>query len=172
VQVTTARLTNMIGPGVDTVLTRYFALPVVPTVLGFDARVQLLHPEDALAVLERAAVHDLPGVYNVGGDGVLTLSQAIRRAGRFAVPVPKLAIPAAARVFRNASVVDFSGDQIQFLNYGRVVDTTRLKRDFGFTPRWSTRQAFDDYVHGRGLRSVLDPGRLRGLENRLLHTDG
>jgi UDP-glucose 4-epimerase len=172
VLVTTVRLTNLIGPGVDTVLTRYFALPVVPTVLGFDARVQLLHPEDALAVLERATVVDLPGVYNVGGDGVLTLSQAIRRAGRVAVPVPRVAMPAAARVFRNARGVDFSDDQIQFLNYGRVVDTTHLKRDFGFQPRWSTRQAFDDYVHGRGLRPVIDPARLTSLENRIRRSDG
>jgi UDP-glucose 4-epimerase len=169
VQVTTVRLTNMIGPGVDTVLTRYFALPVVPTVFGYDARVQLLHPEDALAVLERATTDDLPGVYNVGGDGVLTLSQAIRRAGRVAVPIPRAAMPAAASMVRG---VDFSADQIQFLNYGRVVDTTRLKKDFGFSPRWSTRQAFDDYVHGRGLRPVLDASRLTDLENRIRRTDG
>jgi UDP-glucose 4-epimerase len=167
VSITVVRLTNLIGPGVDTVLTRYFALPVVPTVLGFDARVQLLHPEDALAVLERATIAELPGVYNVGGDGVLTLSQAIRRAGRVAVPVPRVALPAAARVLQNARGVDFSNDQIQFLNYGRVVDTTRLKRDFGFSPRWSTRQAFDDYVHGRGLRPVFDPARLMSLEKKL-----
>jgi UDP-glucose 4-epimerase len=149
VQVTTVRLTNMIGPSVDTMLTRYFALPIVPTVLGYDARVQLLHPEDALAVLERATLADLPGVYNVGGDGVLALSQAIRRAGKVAMPVPRVAMPAAARVLRG---VDFSDDQIQFLNYGRVVDTTRLKRDFGFEPKWTTRQAFDDYVDHRNRR--------------------
>jgi UDP-glucose 4-epimerase len=169
VRVTTVRLTNMIGPGVDTVLTRYFALPIVPTVLGYDARVQLLHPEDALAVLERATTEDFPGVYNVGGDGVLTLSQAIRRAGRLSVPIPRAALPAAASVLRG---MDFSADQIQFLNYGRVVDTTRLKKDFGFSPRWSTRQAFDDYVHGRGLRPVLDASRLTDLENRIRRTDG
>lgn len=169
VRVTTVRLTNMIGPNVDTVLTRYFALPLVPTVLGYDARVQLLHPEDALAVLERATTDDHPGVFNVGGDGVLTLSQAIRRAGRVAVPMPRAALPAAARVLRG---VDFSGDQIQFLNYGRVVDTTRLKKDFGFTPRWSTQQAFDDYIHGRGLRPVLDASRLTSLENRIRRSDG
>jgi UDP-glucose 4-epimerase len=144
VRVTTVRLTNMIGPGVDTVLARYFALPVVPTAFGYDARLQLLHPEDALAVLERATVADLPGVYNVGGDGVLLLSQAIRRAGKVAVPMPRVALPAAGRFLKG---VDFSDDQIQFLNHGRVVDTTRLKRDFGFEPKWSTRQAFDDYVH-------------------------
>jgi hypothetical protein len=34
---------------VDTVLSRYFSLPVVPTVPGYDGRLQLLHEQDALA---------------------------------------------------------------------------------------------------------------------------
>ncbi|MGQ0839300.1 NAD-dependent epimerase/dehydratase family protein [Actinokineospora sp.] len=170
VAVTMLRLTNLIGPRVDTVLTRYFALPVVPTVLGYDARIQLLHSEDALAVLELASMGEHPGVFNVGGDGVLMLSQAIRRAGRLPLPVLRQAMPAAGRLLRGARVVDFSPDHVRYLNYGRVVDTTRLKSVFGFTPRWTTRQAFDDYVHGTGLRPVLDPALFAGLERRVLGT--
>jgi UDP-glucose 4-epimerase len=167
VVVTTARLTNLIGPRVDTVLTRYFALPLVPTVLGFDPRVQLLHTDDALAILERAAVEELPGVFNAGGDGVLLLSQAIRRAGRVPVPVPRQAIPAMARIVGGARLVDFSPDQVRYLNYGRVVDTTRLRTRFGFTPAWTTAEAFDDYVRAKGGRRLLDAGRLAGVERRL-----
>jgi UDP-glucose 4-epimerase len=166
VVVTTARLANLIGSRVDTVLTRYFALPFVPTVLGFDARMQFLHSEDALAVLDRATLHDLPGVYNVAGDGVLMLSQAIRRSGRVPLPVPRSAIPAMTKLFGGSRVVDSSPDQIRYLNYGRVVDTTRLKTAFGFVPRWTTAEAFDDYVTGSGLRPLLD-APLAGLERRL-----
>ncbi len=168
VEVTVVRLTNLIGPRVDTVLTRYFALPVVPTVLGYDARIQLLHSEDALAVLEQAALRGPHGVFNAGGDGVLMLSQAIRRAGRLPLPVLRAAMPSAGRLLRGARLVDFSPDHVRYLNYGRVVDTTRLRTVFGFTPRWTTRQAFDDYVHGSALRPVFDPGLLAGLEQRVL----
>ena len=168
VGVTTLRFANLIGPRIDTVLTRYFALPVVPTVLGYDARVQLLHSEDALAVLERAALNDLPGVFNVGADGVLMLSQAIRRAGRLALPVPLRAVPSVGRIVRSARLVDFSPDQMRFLNFGRVADNALLKREFGFAPRWTTTQAFDDYVSGRGLRPVIDPELVAGVEQRVL----
>lgn len=168
VDVTTLRFTNFIGPRIDTVLTRYFALPVVPTVLGYDARVQLLHSEDALAVLERATLHDLPGVFNVGGDGVLLLSQAIRRAGRLALPVPGIAVPTVGGFFRSARLVDFSPDQMRFLNWGRVVDTTLLKKEFGFTPRWTTQQAFDDYVSGRGLKPLIDQETVDAAERGIL----
>jgi UDP-glucose 4-epimerase len=168
VGITTLRFTNFIGPRIDTVLTRYFALPVVPTVLGYDARMQLLHSEDALDVLERAALRDLPGVVNVGGDGVLMLSQAIRRAGRLPIPLPSTTVPTIAGLFRSARVVDFSPEQMRFLNFGRVVDTARLKHEFGLTPRWTTRQAFDDYVHGRGLRPFLAPDRVKVVERGIL----
>jgi len=170
VTVTTLRLTNLIGPGVETALTRYFSLPVVPTALGFDARVQLLHPEDALAVLCRAAVADLPGVYNVGGDGVLALSQAIRRAGRVALPVPRVAMPVAAHLFRAARAVDLSADQLRFLYYGRVLDTTRLSGEFGFSPRWTTRQAFDDYVRASGGRPLVRPELSALIQRKLAGT--
>jgi UDP-glucose 4-epimerase len=168
VSVTVLRFANFIGPRIDTVFTRYFALPVVPTVFGFDARVQLLHEEDALAVLERAATNELPGTFNVAADGVLMLSQAIRRAGRIALPVPGPAVGPVSRIFRGARIVDFSPEQMRLLNFGRVVDNRRLRTQFGFTPRWTTAQAFDDYVRGRALRPVIDPERVESLERGLL----
>ena len=157
VDVTILRFTNVIGPRIDTALSRYFRLPVVPTVLGYDGRLQLVHEEDALAVLERATRTRLPGVFNVGGDGVLLVSQAIRRVGAIAVPVPGPAVGIVARLLRSAQIVDYSPEQLKLLNFGRVLDTTRLRAEFGFTPRWTTAQAFDDYVHGRALRPTIDP---------------
>ncbi|GAA3020435.1 NAD-dependent epimerase/dehydratase family protein [Actinokineospora globicatena] len=170
VDVTVLRLTNIVGPSIDTVLTRYFALPVVPTVLGYDPRIQLLHSEDALAALELAATGSVPGVFNAGGDGVLLLSQAIRRAGRIPFPVPRGAMPTAGRLLRGSRLVDFSADHVRYLNHGRVLDTTRLRSVFGFTPRWTTRQAFDDYVHGSGLRPVVDASAIERLERAVAGT--
>lgn len=163
ITVTVARFTNLIGPEVDTVTTRYFALPVVPSILGYDARLQFVHSADALSVLELATVRDKPGVFNVGGDGVLTLSQAIRRAGRIELPVLKAVLPSLSPLLRGAKRVDFSHDQLQLLNHGRVVDTSRLRQDFGYTPRWSTAEAFDDYVQGRALRPIIDGRSLSSL---------
>lgn len=168
VDVTVLRFTNIIGPRIDTALTRYFALPVVPTVLGYDARVQLVHEEDALAVLERATRHRLPGVLNVGGDGVLLLSQAIRRAGRLPVPIPEPALASVGRLLRSGQLIDYSPEQIRFLRFGRVLDTTRLRTEFGFTPRWTTVAAFDDFVRARLLRTAIDSTWVAAAERGLL----
>lgn len=172
VAVTILRFANFVGPRMDTALTRYFSLPLVPTVLGYDARVQLLHEEDALAVLELAATAPAAGTFNVAADGVLLLSQAIRRASRIGVPVPAQLTPALVRFVRGARLVDFSPEQVRYLNFGRVVDTSMLTRELGFRPRWTTQQAFDDFVTGRGLRPVLDPARVRTLEERAVSLAG
>jgi UDP-glucose 4-epimerase len=152
VAVTMLRFANFIGPRVDTPLTRYFAMPVVPTVLGFDPRIQFVHEDDGLEALRLAVVDDRParhGTYNVGGAGVLLLSQALRRAGRVALPVPAPGVSMVGQLFRRAGLADFSPEQLRFLEHGRVVDTTRLTERFGFTPAWSTRAAFDDFVAAR-----------------------
>jgi UDP-glucose 4-epimerase len=164
VSTTVLRFASLVGPRIDTVVTRYFGLPVVPTVLGYDARLQLLHEEDALAVLERAVAHDLPGVVNVAADGVLLLSQAIRRAGRVPLPVPPPAVGLVGRGLALARIASFSPEQLRLLDFGRVVDTTRLRTAFGFTPRWTTAQAFDDFVRGRALSPLVGRERVEEAE--------
>ena len=84
----------MIGPAMDTALSRYLAGPVVPTVLGHDARLQLLHEQDALGALERATMAGRAGTFNVGAAGIIMMSQAIRRSGRVPLPVPRSALSA------------------------------------------------------------------------------
>ena len=92
VRVTTLRCANVIGPHVVSPLTSYFRLPLIPTVLGFDARLQFLHEQDLMDVLIHAVRTDLPGTFNVAGDGVLMLSQALRRLKRPSVPMPGFAV--------------------------------------------------------------------------------
>jgi UDP-glucose 4-epimerase len=54
---------------------------------------------------------------------------------------------------------------MRFLAYGRVVDTTRMKEVFGFTPRYSTREAFDDFVTRQGLSGPLSPDTVQSVED-------
>ena len=150
--VTTLRMANWIGPKTDSPITRYFAMPVVPTVFGYDARLQFLHEDDGVEAIRHATVNDLPGTFNLAGDGVLTLSQAIRRLGRPTLRLPSFTAASTAAVVRRARLADFSPDQITFLTYGRAVDTTRMRTEFGFEPEYTTASAFDDF------RTSLGPG--------------
>ncbi|GAA1593401.1 NAD-dependent epimerase/dehydratase family protein [Kribbella sancticallisti] len=158
--VTTLRMANWIGPQIDSPITRYFALPVIPTVLGHDARLQFLHENDGVRAIHHATVNDLPGTFNLAGDGVLSLSQAIRRLGRPALRLPTFTAASTAAVVRRARIADFSPDQITFLTYGRAVDTTRMRSEFGFEPEYTTAGAFDDFRATLGTGAMTAASRL------------
>jgi UDP-glucose 4-epimerase len=168
IAVTILRLANMIGPGMDTALSRYLAGPLVPTVLGHDARLQLLHEQDALGALERATMVGRPGTFNVGASGIIMMSQAIRRSGRIAVPVPKPALWAVDSLRKATRSSELNRDLIDYLSYGRVMDISRMGSELGFQPKWTTVEAFDDYVRGRGLTPIIDPRWVRSLESRAI----
>lgn len=169
VEVTTLRLANVLGPAIETPLTSYFLLPVVPTPLGFDGRLQFLHEDDALEALLRATTQDRPGTYNVAGDGVLTLLQAVRRAGRVALPVPAPLLSAGRPVLRHTVPVDLSEDQVRFLSHGRVVDCGRLRETFGWVPERSTAATYDDFVRSRGPAGPVGPPVVDSLVDALTH---
>ena len=166
IAVSILRLANMIGPGMDTALSRYLAGPLVPTVLGHDARLQLLHEQDALGALERATMAGKAGTFNIGASGIIMMSQAIRRSGRVAVPVPKMGVVALESLRKATRNSELSRDQLDYLSYGRVMDTTRMRTELGFAPKWTTVEAFDDYVRGRGLTPIIGPDWVRSVESR------
>jgi UDP-glucose 4-epimerase len=154
VAVTMIRAANVIGPHVVSPITSYFRLPVIPTVLGFDPRLQFLHEDDLLAVLRHAATSGRPGTFNVAGDGVLMLSQAVRRLGKPWVPLPGLAVGRLGSALRSARVAEFSPEQLGFLTYGRGVDTTRMRTELGFEPSFTTESAFADFGVSMGVPLV------------------
>jgi UDP-glucose 4-epimerase len=167
VDVTVLRFANFIGPTITSALTRYFSLPVVPTPLGYDPRLQLLHEDDAVEVLYRAVTQDHPGVFNVAGEGVVLLSQAVRLLGRPWIPVAlPLAGPTAA-LLRKAGLVDVSADQLRLMIYGRVADTARLRERFGYVPTRTTREALLDFGASADVRRAVGPDQLERWERDL-----
>lgn len=160
------RFTNFIGPWIETPLTRYLTLPVVPTVFGFDPRIQLCHEDDGIEVLRRAVAEDHPGIFNVGGAGIVLLSQALRRLGRPSLPIPSAAVTIVARAVRSSGLVDFSPEQMRYLEHGRVADVSRLQGALGWAPR-STRDAFDTFVEIHPGARVVD-ATASAAEQRLL----
>jgi UDP-glucose 4-epimerase len=166
VGVTMLRCANLIGPKIDTTLTRYFELPVVPTVLGFDPRLQFCHEEDALAALRHSTLNDVDGTFNIAGDGMLVLSQAIRRLGRPSIALPAVAFGPISSLFPAARRADLSSEETSFLTYGRGVDTTAMREVLGFEPAYTTAEAFDSFAH-RLRPGLLNAERLTRLEHQV-----
>ncbi len=171
VAVAVLRFANILGPHVDSPLAGYFGMPVLPTVLGYDPRLQFVHEDDVLAVLriasrDRGPGTPVSGTFNIAGDGVLLLSQAARRLGRPVVPVPLPAVTWMGWALRGAGLSDISPEQIRLLTHGRVVDTAQMRETLGFTPAYTTQETFGAFAAERG-RGMLDPERLTRAVDRV-----
>ena len=140
---TMLRLQPVIGVTLDNPVTRLLRAPVVPVMMGFDPRVQVLHEDDSIAVLQRAVHDPVAGTVNVAGPGTISLNAAIRRMGRPVVPVPHPLFGTVAGAARRLGLPPMSEDTIRYLRYGRGVATDRMTNELGFTPRYDTRAAID-----------------------------
>ena len=142
----------------DTSLARYLSLPVVPVFAGYDPRLQLLHEDDAAEAIVRATVGRHPGAFNVAGDGVVLLSQAIDIMGGRSAPI----LPPYGRWFSRLGLkrlagVDLPGHLADFLSYGSVMDCSRLEAEFGWRPAYSSRQTIDALALGRAEEQIEPP---------------
>ncbi|MEV5983350.1 NAD-dependent epimerase/dehydratase family protein [Streptomyces sp. NPDC052114] len=171
VAVCVLRFANILGPAADSPLAEYFSLPFLPTVFGYDPRLQFVHEDDAVEVL-RLASHDPErgtlnsGTFNIAGDGQLLLSQCSRRLGRPTVPVFLPAVTWVGSALRTVGMTDFSPEQIRLLTHGRVVATRQMRETLGFRPKYTTAETFADFVRSRGP-GLLPPGALAGAVDRI-----
>lgn len=152
------RLGHRLGIGDPTPLGEYLQLDPVPTFLGYDPRLQLLHEDDAVEALYRAAVADHDGVFNIAGDGVLLLSQAVGLTAHGRLSVLPPFVRTLGRWGLRLRGFDMPGWLADFLTYGCVVDTSKVEDEFAWRPR-STRETLRDFLeHGEeGSQEQLGP---------------
>jgi UDP-glucose 4-epimerase len=153
VNVSLLRFSNVIGEDIQTPLTRALRLPVVPSLLGFDPRFQFVHEDDVIRAIIFALHNQLPGVYNVAGDGLLPWSEVAAICGKRTIPLLPLATSLMGAPLR-AIGVDLPQEYMNLLRFGRGVDNSRLK-EAGFDYEFTSAQAVRDFVQNTRLRDVV-----------------
>jgi UDP-glucose 4-epimerase len=155
--VTVLRIANGIGGDQRSSHLALLALPIVPTILGFDPRCQFIHEDDIVGVLEHAVRYDLPGVFNAAADGVLVLSEVVSLLGKPMLPIlpPWGTAFAAAQLRRTGLRVPV--EMVRQLRFGRGLDNRRLKAA-GYSYRYTTREAVLRLRAHQRLRPLLRSG--------------
>ena len=157
VLITTFRSAQVLDIALEQPMSTYLRSPLLPVSVGFDPRLQFVHLDDLLAVFGEAVTHDRPGTFNVAGDGVLMLSQAARRLGRPTLPLPPFGFASTASRILRATGSDIPPDLHRLLTHGRVLDTSALRDIFGYEPRHTTAEVFEQF------RASIRPGVLAGV---------
>jgi UDP-glucose 4-epimerase len=151
--IVTLRCAGLTGGDVSSPLSRYLGQPTPRTLLGFDPRIQVLHPADAVVAFALAALADgASGAYNIAAEGPLTLTHAILLAGRRPLPLPSPLLDMAGLFGGGATgltgALPFDPG---FLRYSCVADPRRARMELGWQPQHSADEALRDLASGREL---------------------
>ncbi|TMG30094.1 MAG: NAD-dependent epimerase/dehydratase family protein [Chloroflexi bacterium] len=144
------RFSNSLNPDEPQPLARYLDLEVVPTVIGYDPPIQLIHRDDCIEAMVMATKRGPGGAYNIAPAGNEALSTLLDSAGKLHAPLlPPYGLGVAAFAFRRAGIASLSPQLLDLLRWGRTLSTTKAARELGFRAARDTRAAFEDFIQQR-----------------------
>lgn len=149
------RIGTILGPDVRNQITELWDARRILRLAGADSPFVFIWVDDVAAAMVRAATDGPAGIFNVAGDGRLTVGEIAARLGKPLLTIPAWVLSAALRVGRMLRLTVHGPEKIPFLRYRPVLSNTRLTREFGFTPTRTSSEAFDEYLQ-------THPGLARG----------
>lgn len=152
--ITILRLATILGPSVDNYKARYLRRPLVTTILGFDPLVQSLHEDDIPLAFQKVLEKDVPGIFNITGDGVLPLSRVISILGKVNLRLPQIGFKTMVQLMWQMDLAPAPASHINFLRYLCISDGSKAKKVLGFNPRFSTKDALLSFVGAERLREI------------------
>ncbi|MGJ8597348.1 SDR family oxidoreductase [Sulfitobacter sp.] len=137
------RIGTVLGAGTDNQITALFRRKRLLAIKGSDSPFVFIWTRDLARIVERAATDGPAGIYNVAGDGWLSVDTLAAELGKPVLRLPALALKAALAVAHPLGLSQYGPEQVRFLQYRPVLDNGRLKRVFGYTPELSSAEVFD-----------------------------
>ena len=157
------RLGTVLGDSVSNQITALFEKPVIVGIRGTPTPFVFVWDDDVAACLAEGVHGSGAGIYNLVGDGVITLREIAAALHRPFVPLPARALTAAIGLLQRTGRTRYGPEQVDFLRYRPVLSNEKLKREFGFVPRLSTREAFERWRTRARRRSVVVTGAASGI---------
>ena len=130
-----------VGPRYRKYLHHFFGGRWVPTCLGYDPLLQMIHEEDLLGFYEEATLHPHPGIFNAVGKGTWPLSRLLAAAGKRGLPLPPTLLDRASALSPAADWGDEPSGFYDYLRYLWVADGSRAWSELG-EPEYSTWEAW------------------------------
>ncbi len=144
------RVCTVIGARTSNQITALFEKPRLLAIRGAASPFSFIWDGDLVDCLARAIASEHPGVYNLAGDGTMTVQEIAQRMGKSCVELPAWLLQAALALLQPLRLSRYGPEQVNFLRYRPVLDNARLKNVFGFTPRYSSREAFEQWALAHG----------------------
>ncbi len=120
--------------------SNFLRLPTIPTLLGFDPMVQVIHEADVVKAIELALKPGVRGIFNVAGPSPLPLSRIIDILDRPSIPIPYTFGKMILSRMWSLRLTSFPVPELDHIRYVCMVDDTRAREVCGYTPDYSIHE--------------------------------
>jgi nucleoside-diphosphate-sugar epimerase len=149
-EIVTLRPATVVGPGIDSVITRHFESPRLLVLKGCTPLWQFCHVDDLVRAVVVAATTDVGrGPLNVAATGSLTQGDVERISGKRHMELPPAVAFGTLERLHRVGATPATSQELEFLAYPWVVDTDKLS-----AAGWTA--AYDNEA---SLRTLLDEAR-------------
>jgi UDP-glucose 4-epimerase len=143
------RIGTILGPTVKNQITDLFEKPRLIAIAGSESPFVFIHDQDVVGAMLHGIASPVTGIFNVAGDGKLSIHEIAARLGKRCVVLPASLLRAALWLLKKLNLTQYGPEQLDFLRYRPVLLNTRLKREFGYVPKLSSAQVFELYRKSR-----------------------
>lgn len=146
---------TVLGAQTSNLITNLFQARRMIAVRGSDSPFVFIWDEDVVRAIEQGIRDDRTGIYNMAGDGALTVHEIAAILGKPVRALPAWLIVAALWTARRLGIGRYGPEQVNFLRYRPVLSNRRLKETFGYRPEKTSEETFRYYVEHARRRGVL-----------------
>ena len=136
---------TILGKSVKNQITQLFEGPVVLGLADAATPFVFICDEDVVNCLLKGVRTGATGIYNLAGDGVMTMKEIAGRMGKPFIGVPSKLMEEGLGFLKPRGLVAYGPEQVRFLKYRPVLGNEKLKREFGYVPKRTSREVFDLY---------------------------
>ena len=136
------RIGTILGETVHNQISALFERKRLLAVSGSDSPFVFVWDQDVVGAMLHAL--DGPaGVYNLAGDGALTIHEIAARLGKPCRVLPAWLLRSGLALLKRLHLTQYGPEQVDFLRYRPVLDNRRLKEVFGYQPRLDSAAVFE-----------------------------
>jgi UDP-glucose 4-epimerase len=143
---TVFRPCTVLGPGTNNQITAIFARPVVVGLSGTTTPFSLISELDVVEALAKAVNETRDGVFNLAGDGTLSLREIADILGKTFLPLPPALLKSVLWLMNKLRATNLGPEHVKFIQYRPVLANDKLKSEFGYAPRYDARAVFGRYL--------------------------
>jgi UDP-glucose 4-epimerase len=141
---------TVLGATTDNQITALFEKPFIMGLMGAASPFVFIWDQDVVGCILKGIFDDTTGIYNLSGDGTLTMKEIAGLLGKPYVALPVSLVRSVLWVLKKLGLTQYGPEQVNFLRYRPVLSNRRLKQEFGYVPKKTTREVFEYYMTKRG----------------------